>query len=304
MEVLDLFCGAGGLSSGFSRAGYNVTGIDYSKAAVDTYNANIKTGNALKKDLFKEKIKGDFDLIIGGPPCKPWSSVNVTKRGKKHHDYGLLSIYFEHVARLKPKAFLLENVPLLNNTDVLEKNIEKISKIGFKISKQVICYSDLGAPTIRRRLLVFGVLNGNSDILFEGLNRGHHKNKIVKDVIWYLRKESKGAVPDHDWPVLNTINKYKKYYKTGKYGWYILNWDEPAHSFGNIMKTYILHPDSFKSINARVISVKEALLIMGFDKKFKFPDGTGLRERYQMVADSVSPILSFEVAKIIKQQIF
>lgn len=304
MKVLDLFCGAGGLSSGFSDIGCEVTGIDYNHSAVDSYNTNINNGNALQKDLFKEKIKGNFDLIVGGPPCKPWSSVNVTRRGKNHHDYGLLSVYFEHVARLKPKAFLLENVPLLNNTDVLQKNIERISKLGFKISKQVVSYSDFGAPTRRRRLLVFGVLNGNPDILFEGLSKRHHKNKTVKDAIWYLRREEKGAMPDHDWPILNTIRKYKKYYKTGKYGWYILKWNEPAHSFGNIMKTYILHPDSFKRIDARVISVKEALLVMGFNKNFKFPAGIGLGERYQMVADSVSPVLSFEVAKTIKQQIF
>ena len=67
------------------------------------------------------------------------------------------------------------------------------------------------------------------------------------------------------------------------------------------MKTYILHPKGFKSKNPRVISVKEALLIMGFDDEFKFPDGLGVGNRYQMTVDSVSPIFSKVIAKVIKQ---
>ena len=64
------------------------------------------------------------------------------------------------------------------------------------------------------------------------------------------------------------------------------------------MKTYILHPNSFNGGDTRAISVKEASLIMGFGKDFKFPSGgNSLSLKYQMISDSVSPIFSYAAAK-------
>jgi len=99
------------------------------------------------------------------------------------------------------------------------------------------------------------------------------------------------------------LSKYAKRYKSGKYGWFKLTWGEPARSFGNIMKTYILHPDSdgFDSPETRVISVREASRIMGFSKGFKYPKDAGLGIRYQMIADSVSPYFSSRAASVIMQ---
>ncbi|MEM0143204.1 MAG: DNA cytosine methyltransferase, partial [Candidatus Parvarchaeum sp.] len=129
---------------------------------------------------------------------------------------------------------------------------------------------------------------------------GHETSATsTKNAIGHLKKVKFGAVSDHEWPKLKTINKYKKYYRTGKFGWHVLNWNEPAPSFGNIMKTYILHPDSFEGGDMRVISVREAMLLMGFPKDYHFPKGIGLGARYQMVADSVSPVFSNIAAKII-----
>lgn len=48
---------------------------------------------------------------------------------------------------------------------------------------------------------------------------------------------------DHTWPEFKTIHKYYKFYKTEKYGWYILKWDKPSPSLGNVTKTYVLHPN-------------------------------------------------------------
>ena len=67
------------------------------------------------------------------------------------------------------------------------------------------------------------------------------------------------------------------------------------------MKTYILHPNSFNGGDTRVISVREALLLMGFPKSYHFPKGQGLCARYQMVADSVSPSFSTIAAEILKE---
>ena len=109
----------------------------------------------------------------------------------------------------------------------------------------------------------------------------------------FYKKSFEGIIPELS----------RKYYETGKFGWYILKWEEPAPSFGNVSKTYILHPNAFNGGPKRVISVKEALLIMGFDNDFRFPERTGIKRGYQMVADAVSPVFAYVSASIIKEML-
>ncbi len=302
MKVLDLFCGAGGLSIGFKNAGFNVTGLDISESAKKTYQAN-EIGRFFIKDLSKEGIAGDFDIITGGPPCRPWSSVNTTRRGIRHKDYGLVSQYFKMIEEKKPKFFILENVPALSNTEVIKEYIEELSLKEYSIKSQIINYSEYGAPIARKRFILFGTNMSDASDFFDRLSHKKHKPKTVKDVIWSLKDKKKGEVINHIWPDFNTIDRYKNKYDTGKFGWYVLKWDRPSPSFGNIMKTYILYPEAFDGGQKRVISVKEALMIMGYPDNFYFPEDIGIGAKYQMVADSVSPTFSFIAAKIIRDMI-
>lgn len=301
MKVLDLFCGAGGFSCGFNKSGFEVTGVDCSEIAGKTFELNIK-GEFLRLDLSREFIKDkEYEIIIGGPPCKPWSAVNVIRRGKEHPDYHLLAIFFKHVKYHFPRVFILENVTPLKGDSILHEYIKKLSKCGFSIASRVVCYGDYGAPVRRRRLIVVGIAGGDGEAFFCELEKYRKSPTTVKHAIWELRNKGKGEVRDHTWPELRTIKKYRKYYETNKFGWYILKWNEPAPSFGNVLKTYILHPDSLNGKPARVISPREGLLIMGFDKNFHFPEDAGLVNKYQMIADSVSPIFSCVLARVVRK---
>ncbi len=302
MKVLDLFCGAGGLSYGFRKAGFRVTGADHSDNAETSYRSN-GIGNFINADLSTETITDGFDVIVGGPPCKPWSTVNLTRRKEDHKDYNLVGRFFKHIEANIPDIFLFENVPAVANDRTLNSYIKKLStKFNYSITKDFVTYRDYGAPTRRKRFFAIGVRKGDSNHFFELLSRHKVRNyKTVSDAIRDLEHVEFGKQRDHNWPRLRTINKYRKYYKTGKFGWYILKWENQAPSFGNIMKTYILHPNSFNGGVTRVISVKEAMLLMGFPKSYHFPKNQGLGARYQMVADSVSPAFSTVAAKIIKE---
>ena len=68
----------------------------------------------------------------------------------------------------------------------------------------------------------------------------------VGQTIGKYEQYAERAIPDHEWPQLRTIDKYRSYYESGKYGWSKLKYDEYAPSFGNVMKTYILHPRAGK----------------------------------------------------------
>ena len=130
------------------------------------------------------------------------------------------------------------------------------------------------------------------------LEKSKKDHATVKDAIFDIDNKYKRGENDHQWPNFTTIHKYEEYYRTNKFGWYKLKWDDPAPSFGNVMKTYTLHPNG-----KRVVSVREVMSIMGFPETFKFPEKMGHTKKYQMVADVVSPIFSEVCANIIKEMI-
>ena len=296
-KVLDLFSGIGGLSQGFSNNGFCVTGADKSERAGIVYKI-FASPNFIRRDLASDQIDGQYDVVVGGPPCKPWSSVNLYRRSEIHRDYNLVERFVYHVKRIRPKIFIIENVPALRSDKGFSLLMEKILKLGYSVSSTFVRYSDYGAPTSRKRLIAVGLLEGSANEFISGLKKFTKPPKLLKDTIKEFRYNERGSPMDHVWPNFKTISKYSDKYKTGKYGWRILDWDLPAPSFGNVMKTYILPPDSDPmSPEARVVSVLEVSRIMGFNHGFSFPEGMHVGERYQMLVDSVSPIFSDILAK-------
>ncbi|EQB68508.1 MAG: hypothetical protein AMDU5_GPLC00010G0048 [Thermoplasmatales archaeon Gpl] len=298
-EVLDLFSGMGGFSYGFANNGFKTTGVDIKEEAEISYKKLTK-GDFVISDLHSSMIRDkEYDIIIGGPPCRPWSPMNTTKRGLTHPDYTLVSKFLAHIKYHTPKLFIMENVPPLSKDSTLIDLISSTKKMGYSVDMVNVIYSDFGASVKRKRLLILGMLNSEVNVFISKMNFNLKKAKTVRDSISYLQKCDYGSVPDHVWPNLKTIRNYEEYYKTGKYGWRILNWDEPSPSFGNVMKTYTLHPDSsFKKGYLRTISVAESARIMGFPKSYCFPDNITMGKKYQMIVDSVSPVFSNVLAKV------
>lgn len=296
-QVLDLFCGAGGLSSGFNSRGFNVTAVDINPAAPRIFEEN-HLGTVFTRDLSKEFVNGGYDAVIGGPPCRPWSSINTRLRAANHPDFSLLSRFFSHVKKNRPTVFLLENVPPAKL--FADRRASRLKASGYRFETRLVRYSDFGAPTSRGRMIMFGTKRGDPADFFDLLETKRRASRTVREAIGRLARTPEGKVRDHVYPKLKTIEKYRGYYATGKFGWYILDWNLPAPSFGNVVKTYTMHPSGWRRRPPRVISVKEALLLMGFADAFHFPEGLGLSERYQMVVDSVSPVFSAALADTLR----
>ena len=290
LKVLDLFSGMGGFSYGFKKAGFEVTGLDSNVTATETYR-KLTNGNGSTVDLYRESVGGNYAGIIGGPPCKPWSTVNLHRRKSQHKDYELVNVFFQTVKTIQPEFFIMENVPAIKNDPVIHDAIAKMEHTGYRVVTGLYKYSDFGAAVARKRFFIAGIM-GRENEIFHELEKKRKLEMTVFDAIWKFRKEPENALTDHEWPHLKTIRNYGKYYESGKYGWHQLVWKKPAPSFGNVMKTYTLHPEfGINSKEPRVISVLESLRIMGFDGN-PFPKGTAKGKRYQMIVDSVSPIFS------------
>ena len=155
-NVIDLFCGCGGLSLGFEKAGFNVLlGIDVWEDALITYEHDHKNGNTLCADLANlkaedvvAKIGGQqVDVIIGGPPCQGFSIAG--KRIVDDERNSLYKSFVRMVAHFKPKVFVLENVPnILSIGDGIVRDaiIGDFSQLGYTVVTKVLTASDYGVP--------------------------------------------------------------------------------------------------------------------------------------------------------------
>lgn len=292
------------MSIGFREEGFEVVGVDVEEISGEVFRLN-EVGEHILKNLRDDSEIRDVPVLVGGPPCRPWSSVNLQRRGKAHEDHALLRTFFHHIREIRPRVFLMENVPpLMNDPDFLQGRTE-LESMGYSVESRVLRYSHFGAATSRRRLFTFGIrapLTWGAKDFFESLEKEKRSEQDVASAIGWLRSVERDGVPDHDWSELQTIGKYKERYRSGKFGWKVLNWDEPAPSFGSVAKTYILHPDATEpDVDARVLSVREVLSIMGFDRGFRFPSGTARSKRYRMVANAVSPVVSGACARVIRR---
>lgn len=169
-SVLDLFCGCGGLSLGFEDAGYNIIlGIDNWSDALKTFSFNHQASKTLCQDLsqidIKEfiRLKGikDIDVIIGGPPCQGFSIAG--KRVLDDERNLLYKSFLKFVELLKPKAFLMENVPniLSMGKGIVKANIiNDFSNIGYTLSINKLTASDFGVPQNRKRAFFVGLRKG------------------------------------------------------------------------------------------------------------------------------------------------
>jgi DNA (cytosine-5)-methyltransferase 1 len=293
-QVLDLFAGIGGFSYGFHESDFRVIGVDADELVTSTFERN-EIGEAVKEDLRKEMYRRRAKVVIGSPPCRPWSLVNVTRRRSAHPDRALVGRFFKHVQEIRPRLVLMENVVPLKHDGTYVWWTNTLERHGYDIGAQIVRYSDFGAATSRHRLLTVGVrgYEGGAGLFLALLESRKKSAATVHDAIEWLRDIPWEGVPDHVWGRHNTIERYRYYYETGKYGWYQLKYNEPAPSFGNVLKTYTLHPDAWTNgAPPRVVSVREVLCIMGFPRSFSFPDDMPLTKKYQAVADTVSPAFS------------
>lgn len=175
IKVIDLFCGCGGLSLGFQNAGYKIIyAFDNWDAAINIYKKNFDHPVA-KKDLSNSEDIDDIlalhpDMIIGGPPCQDFSSA-----GHRDESLGRANLtisYAKIIDRVRPKYFLMENVPTIQKSEKLGIILEIFRKAGYGVSRRVLDASLCGVPQARKRYIVIGAL-GEADGFLDSILESH-----------------------------------------------------------------------------------------------------------------------------------
>ncbi len=153
--VLDLFAGCGGLALGFESAGFETLGMEMDSNAAATYNKNL-IGECLEVKLNEETVFPRADIVIGGPPCQPFS-VGGLQSGVDDVRNGFPA-FISAVAQVKPKLFLFENVRglLYKNRSYFDSVLNDLGSLGYKIDFKLLNASKYGVPQNRERVIVVG----------------------------------------------------------------------------------------------------------------------------------------------------
>jgi DNA (cytosine-5)-methyltransferase 1 len=177
----DLFCGAGGLSLGLQRAGFEVIfGVDNDRSALETHRS-LFPGLTLERDLLSEEaidevvsiLKGlDLSLIAGGPPCQPFSRAGRSKirslvqagtRAVHDERRDLWHSFIDIVEEVHPPAVLFENVPDMALGDdmlALRTIVDRLEASAYAVHVRLLDAWRYGVPQHRQRLIVVALADG------------------------------------------------------------------------------------------------------------------------------------------------
>lgn len=146
-KVFDLFCGAGCFSEGFRQAGFKICGgLDNNITALTTFQRNFPEATIFNYDILQFPFKllpKHIDVVIGSPPCTEFSVGNINRTW----DISLVEAFLDIVEKMKPKYYVMENVPdVVNAVNPLDM------KFRGKFPTQLILNAHhFGAATLRTR---------------------------------------------------------------------------------------------------------------------------------------------------------
>lgn len=307
-EVIDLFCGIGGLSYGLKCQGMKILAgfdLDYTcQYAYETntggkfYYRDVKTisGDEINK-LYSQK-KNVIKVLAGCAPCQPFSSYAFKNKNKDKDKYNLLYEFGRLVKEVHPDIVTMENVPAIASfklKSVLADFVEVLQNEGYNVKYKVVYCPDYGIPQTRKRLVLLASRLGNIDLI----SPTHKKENYVtvKDAIGHLSplEAGQGCPSDalhrcralsplnlqrlkstpyggswKDWPVDLMLECHKK--ESGKSFGSVYGrmvWEEPSPTMTTLC-TGIGNGRFGHPVQNRAISAREAALFQTFPITYKF----------------------------------
>lgn len=295
MKVVDLFCGCGGLSLGFIKAGFEVlAGFDFWNEAIEVYKKNFNHP-VIKQDLMNvddasEKIRNfNPEMIIGGPPCQDFSSAG--KRNENNGRGDLTVSYAKIISSVHPNWFVMENVERIKKTQKLVEAMTIYKKAGYGLTYTILDASLCGVPQKRKRFVMIGHLGAEDGFMDYWLNE-----KLAKKPM---------TVADYFGEDLDVKYYYRHPRSYVRRGIFSIN--EPSPTIRGVNRPM---PDGYKlrpndPVNSkdgiRALTTKERSMIQTFPSDFIFIGSKTNQE--QMIGNAVPVNLGKYIAEAIKDYI-
>lgn len=294
--VLDLFAGCGGLSLGFEAAGFRTIGYEMVDAAVDTYNKNLfgQCHNRFLEVGFEYPESDKIDIIIGGPPCQPFSRFGNQKGLEDARDG--FPVFIDAIKKLKPKVFMFENVANIigRHKWYLDLIVSELRKLGYIVEYQVVNAVDYGVPQNRERLICVG-----HHATFRFPKREGKKvtvQEAIGDMMYNYNENSKFLTPQQERYI--AAYEEKSHCVTPR----DLHADRPSRTITcrNLAgATSDMQRVKLPDGRRRRIEVREAARLQSFPDWFEFC-GNETRQFYQ-IGNAVPPLLAYKMALALKE---
>ena len=179
IAVYDFFCGCGGTSRGFQKAGMDIVfALDIDQDAKSTFTKNFPETVFCDKSITElpildlqqslDKHRKSFKLFCGCAPCQPFTKQN-TESPKDDDRRNLLTHFGTIIEACKPDFVFVENVPGLQKVPKHENGPfptfkELLEKLGYQLTYGVVAAQDYGAPQLRRRFVLLASKHGKINI--------------------------------------------------------------------------------------------------------------------------------------------
>lgn len=319
-KAIDLFCGAGGLSAGLRKAGFEVLGaVELSSLAAKAYRLNHSQTTVWEQNIRSlspqtvvdtlEIEPGDLDLLAGCPPCQGFSSMRTLRRVTSVEDKrnSLVAQFGRFAEALKPKAVMMENVPGLADDHRLERLMKRLIKLGYVLTTDILDAADYGVPQRRKRFVMIGMLGRKIEFAKKDPERrtvrqaigmlvpvtvspdplhahGERRSEEVQRRIEAVPVDGgslREAGEEHTLECRRRLDGFRDVY--GRMAW---GQQAPTITGGcvNPSKGRFLHPDE-----DRAITLREAALLQTFPRSYEFPMDEGKFRVADLIGNALPP---------------
>ncbi|WP_182417077.1 DNA cytosine methyltransferase [Bartonella sp. HY038] len=336
INVIDLFCGAGGLTHGLEQAGLNVkVGVDIDPSCKTPLEANNNAAficrdirTITRSELVEWFGTNGINVLAGCAPCQPFSTYSNTRKSLDER-WSLLKEFERLVLATKPNVLTMENVPGLARQPVWKEFVNKLKDNNYCVSWSIVDCIKFGIPQTRRRLVLLASSLGPIELnqpkdtaiktvrdtisLLPKIPAGNTSDKIDLHISAKLSplnlkriKASKPGGTWRDWPIEIQAKCHQKI--TGKtypsvYG--RMEWDKPSPTLTTQCFGYgngrFGHPEQ-----DRAISLREASMLQSFPPNYIFNSLTNklsFNKIGMLIGNAVPPLLALHIGKTIKTHI-
>ena len=295
--AVDLFAGCGGLSLGFEAVGIETQGYEMDRDCCESYRKNLR-GTCVQARLPLTDDLPKSDILIGGPPCQPFS-VRGRQKGTADERNGFPA-FIASVEQVQPRLLLFENVRgmLYKNRAYFDSVADLIGRLGYKVSFRLLNAKHYAVPQSRERVICVGVKDGREFAFPKPEPYLVSAGDAVEDLAVLPFDESLLLTPKMD----KYIAEYER--KSQCINPRDLHLDRPARTLTcrNLAgATSDMHRLKLADGRRRRLTIREAARLQSFPDWYQFCGGT--ESQYRQIGNAVPPMLSLHLAKAVLEHI-